>query len=196
MTDILMTGSRSIFAISFLVLFYNKQFIEKKIFNSKTVFIPVLIGLAAYIIVFFTPLGNTLIVRFDTQEDSIQARMILLDYFMNNIKTFELGGLGAATESRFLVNERNEPIILENPWIILFLEVSYIALFYLVFLAFVVLKGKYQYLFALFILVLTVFNSFGVKSNFNYMLFFLLAYAYQLKYSQQSQKSDETKLLV
>lgn len=170
---ILITGSRSMFALAILMmLFSNNRGCRLEIRELA----PKIAAVALVLALFYTPLGNTIVNRMNTVEgvQSTQARVLLVQYFLDNYKNINLRGIGSASESVKLVDSTNSIIILENPWIILFIEVSYLFLIYVVFLFFVLRKTSSRWGIYMLILAISSANSFGVKGDANYEFFFIL----------------------
>ncbi|WP_242216861.1 hypothetical protein [Bacillus cereus group sp. BfR-BA-01380] len=184
--DILLTGSRSIFVIAFMVLLYNKQVFKGGWKNAKQYLITIsVIGIAVFL-TFNTSLGSTFINRVGGASDSTQVRFMLIDYFIKHLSSFQIMGLGGASENIKIIGQFNTPIILENPWIILFFDVGYFILLYILLLIFILCRIEYKILVIIFIFALSGYNSFGVKNNANYFLFYLLTYGYILAREKKS----------
>lgn len=81
-----------------------------------------------------TSLGSTLMSRVGSASDSTEARFMLIDYFIKHLSSFQIMGLGGASENIKIIGRYNTPIILENPWIILFFDVGYFILIYILLL--------------------------------------------------------------
>ncbi|OCA87890.1 hypothetical protein A8F94_08640 [Bacillus sp. FJAT-27225] len=176
--DILLTGSRSIFIISFIVLLYNEKVFTGGWKTAKNFFFTITVLVTTVLITLNTPLGSTFINRAGSADDSANARLLLFDYFINNWTSFNLYGLGGATENIQILGKYNTPIILEIPWIMLFFDVGYFILLYILLLVLIIRKVEFKFLVIIFIIALSGFASFGVKSNVNYFLFYLLTYVY------------------
>lgn len=180
---ILLTGSRSMFFIGIIVASYEKGInIFKpstlKIIRTKLVLIVLIIA-----IVFVTPFGNIFLNRMQNAKESTLARVLLFNYFINNFRNFAINGLGYAGENiKININENkyqdNKQIILENPWIMAYIDLNFISLLYIGFLILIFWKIKEKYFFIAYILAISGFNSFGVRSPASYYLFFLLTVLY------------------
>lgn len=178
--DILLTGSRSIFIISFMVLLYNKQVFRGGWKTAKQYLITIgVIGIAV-LVTFNTPLGATFLNRVGSADDSTEARFLLMDYFVNHLFSFQIMGLGGATENIKIMGKFNNAIIPENPWIILFFDVGYFILVYILLLIFILSRIEHKLLVIILFFALSGYNSFGVKNNANYFVFYLLTYGYIL----------------
>ncbi|WP_242236342.1 hypothetical protein [Bacillus cereus group sp. BfR-BA-01316] len=184
--DILLTGSRSIFVISFMVLLYNGQSFKDGSKKIKQYFITVCVMGIAFLLTFNTSLGSTLMSRVGNAGDSTDARFMLIDYFIKHLFSFQIMGLGGASENIRIIGQYNTPIIPENPWIILFFDVGYFILFYILLLILILCRIEYKILAIIFIFALSGYNSFGVKNNANYFLFYLLTYGYILAREKKS----------
>ncbi|PFZ34343.1 hypothetical protein [Bacillus wiedmannii] len=184
--DILLTGSRSIFVISFLVLVYNEQSLKDGLKKIKQYFITLCIIGVTFLVTLSTSLGSTLMSRVGSADDSTEARVMLIDYFIKHLSSFQIMGLGGATENIIIIGRYNTPIFLENPWIILFFDVGYFILIYILLLILILCRIEYKALAIILILALSGYNSFGVKNNANYFLFYLLTYGYILAREKKS----------
>ncbi|MGG0729893.1 hypothetical protein [Bacillus paramycoides] len=184
--DILLTGSRSIFVISFLVLLYNEQGFKDGLKKIKQYFITLCIIGVTFLVTLSTSLGSTLMSRVGSADDSTEARFMLIDYFIKHLSSFQIMGLGGASENIKIIGRYNTPIILENPWIILFFDVGYFILVYILLLILILCRIEYKVLAIIFILAISGYNSFGVKNNANYFLFYLLTYGYILAKEKKS----------
>ncbi|MFC9417763.1 hypothetical protein ACIG6B_14975 [Bacillus mobilis] len=184
--DILLTGSRSIFVISFLVLLYNEQSFKNGLKKVKQYFITLCIIGVTFLVTLSTSLGSTLMSRVGSADDSTEARFMLIDYFIKHLSSFQIMGLGGASENIKIIGRYNTPIILENPWIILFFDVGYFILVYILLLVLILCRIEYKALAIILIFALSGYNSFGVKNNANYFLFYLLTYGYILAKEKKS----------
>ena len=72
-------------------------------------------------------------------------------------------GLGGASENIKIIGRYNTPIILENPWIILFFDVGYFILIYILLLILILCRIEYKVLAITLIFAISGYNSFGVK---------------------------------
>ncbi|MDG4658488.1 hypothetical protein P6P90_16445 [Ectobacillus antri] len=178
--DILLTGSRSVFLVAFMVILYNERIFKVGWKTAKHYIITIVIIAIAVLVTFNTPLGSTFLNRVGSADDSTEARFLLIDYFVNHLFSFQMMGLGGASENIRIIGKFNTPIILENPWIILFFDVGYLILLYILLLILILRKIEYKLLVIIFIFALSGYNSFGVKNNANYFLFYLLTYGYIL----------------
>lgn len=97
--DILLTGSRSIFAIAFLVLIYNEQGLKNGLNKIKQYFITLCIIGVTCLVTLSTSLGSTLMSRVGSASDSTEARFMLIDYFIKHLSSFQIMGLGGASET-------------------------------------------------------------------------------------------------
>ncbi|PGN77018.1 hypothetical protein [Bacillus cereus] len=184
--DILLTGSRSIFAIAFLVLIYNEQGLKNSLNKIKQYFITLCIIGVTCLVTLSTSLGSTLMSRVGSASDSTEARFMLIDYFIKHLSSFQIMGLGGASENIKIIGRYNTPIILENPWIILFFDVGYFILIYILLLILILCRIEYKVLAITLIFAISGYNSFGVKNNANYFLFYLLTYGYILTREKKS----------
>ncbi|GFN32768.1 hypothetical protein [Paenibacillus xylaniclasticus] len=190
MVDILLTGSRSIFIFSFLIIMYNADTFRGGWIKIKQNMIRFALIGAVFLVTFLTSLGSTFLNRISEASSSTEARLILWDYFIHRMFSLQMMGLGGATENVVILADNNNPIILENPWIILFIDVGYFIVPYIMLLWFMLKNTTNKYLLLVFILAISGFNSFGVKSNVNYYLFILFAYGYILMQHKRAQ--DDT----
>ncbi|BBH22989.1 hypothetical protein Back11_43340 [Paenibacillus baekrokdamisoli] len=194
MLDILVSGSRSIFVLSFLVLIYNDSIKEngwgfiKKYLLFLTPVILLIVGLI------FSPLGQTFLNRVNGADSSTEARYMILNYFFHHLFSFQFLGLGGATEEIVLYNSSHESVYLENPWIILFFEVGYFVFLFIYYLYLVIKKIEYKYFVIVLLIALSAMNSFGVKTIDIYSLFYLLAYFYALKVSKNPMPSIKSEV--
>jgi hypothetical protein len=191
MIDILLTGSRSMFAFAFLVILYNADSFKGDWMKVRQNLIRVVLIGAVLIVTFTTSLGSTFLSRVGGASSSTEARLILWSYFLDHMTSLQVLGLGGATASVTILGSDGNPIILENPWVILFIDVGYLMVFYILLLFFIVRKVSNKYLVLVFILATSGFNSFGVKSNVNYYLFYLLIYGYLLMQDKRAQADQE-----
>ncbi|WP_214835580.1 O-antigen ligase family protein [Exiguobacterium sp. s36] len=182
---IFLTGSRAALLIAILVMIYNEKSSNiidvKKIKSLGVSFFSLMI---ATVVLFTTSFGNTLLNRIGFEDNSSQARLILVDYFFKNLGHVSLNGLGYATENIKIKYDAYNTIILENPWIILYFDLSYFMFIYLIFLLYLIYKSRYSFLLILFVIYLSSYNSFGVKNNMNFVLYLLLAFGYFFNYQQ------------
>lgn len=178
--DTLLTGSRSIFLISFIVLFYNRHAFNGGWKTAKQYLITLSVLGITVLLTLNTSLGSTFLNRVANADGSTEARSLLIDYFIHHMLSFNMMGLGGASENIKIMGSFNTPIILEIPWIILFFEVGYFTLLYILLLIFILQKIEYKLLVIIFIIALSGYASFGVRSNANYFLFYLLTYGYIL----------------
>lgn len=166
--DILLTGSRSIFVISFLVLVYNEHSLKDGLKKIKQYSITLCTIGVTILVTLNTSLGSTLMSRVGSADDSTEARFMLMDYFIKHLSSFQIMGLGGASENINIIGRYNTPIILENPWIILFFDVGYFILVYILLLILILCRIEYKALAIILIFALSGYNSFGVKNNANY----------------------------
>ncbi|AEI39539.1 hypothetical protein [Paenibacillus mucilaginosus] len=182
--DLLLTGSRSFFLISFLVFFYSKDMFSGGLKSLKQSSLALVLSAVIGLVTLATPLGTTFLNRVGSAGDSSEARWILIDYFTKHIFSFQMMGLGGATETITLVDRFNNPVYLENPWVILFFDVGYLILLYIFLLFLILRRVQGTFLVLVMLLALSGYNSFGVRNNANFFLFYLLAYGYVLAQEQ------------
>jgi hypothetical protein len=174
--SIVMTGSRSFMIFGFISIIYNENIFrtfKNKQYNYIYASIITIICICFFIVC--TPIGRTIITRFYLASNSVEARLIVIKYFINNITNFNLHGLGSAATELILYNNIHQPIIIEIPWVILFYEVGHFVWLYVLFLGVIVVKlVRYKYFVIIFILSISTFISFGIKMPINYLLYLLL----------------------
>ncbi|WP_192896625.1 hypothetical protein [Cohnella sp. AR92] len=190
MVDLLASGSRSIFLLSFFVLLYNNSIKETgwAFFKKYLYFLVPAVLLVLGML--FSPLGQTIINRFNNAGESTQARFLFINYFLHHLFSFQMLGLGGATSTIALYNSRYEKVYLENPWIILFFEVSYFILLFLAYLYVVIRRVDFKYFVIIMLIALSAMNSFGVKTIDIYALFYLLAYFFAHRQARLGSKSS------
>ena len=191
---ILSTGSRAAFVISILSIismYYNFQMnTVKKIKTTIALFVLVTI---CSIIVIYSPAGNTLKNRFSTAGDSTKLRIHSIQLSQTLIKeNFFMGdGMGNSfTKSMEMLGEFSGAGF-ENPWLMLVSDVGFITSFLYFCIIFMVFKenrshmtidtlSKYSLIaFMSFVLMCSIFNSFGTRNTLNFLLWFIIAIIYK-----------------
>lgn len=193
---IVLTGSRSFAAVGVLVIVFDsgQRFVENKSWREYAVRF-LLTGSCA-LVIFFTPLGSTLTTRLVSEDISTQPRLVLADYFVKNLAGLSIQGLGASTDNMHLYTEKGQRIILENPWIILFFDMSWLALIYLFFLVSAIKEIDYKLSVLFLVLGLSASNSFGVRSTANYFLYFLISYCYAAHVNKHKEGISNCKAVI
>jgi hypothetical protein len=188
---IMVTGSRASFVIGIaaVCLFYV---LKKDTYIGQLSRFGAIMGLLIVVLVllFTTPLGQTIVDRFTTAEGSTLVRFISLGYLADSLMNPSLlgngfGGSGDLSASVFHTTDYG----FENPWLLIILDLGIVlALVYLVIVFYVHLRtiryGNIRkdaisrlYFVSLLSCQLTffMFNSFGTRSTLNYLFWFVAA---------------------
>lgn len=178
---ILATGSRSMFALAVLLIIFSHSSNIKKKFSKDIIFKGISLGVVLMLV--FSPIGNTFLNRLDSADNSTQARIILINYFMNNLKSFKVHGLtyGSTALQNVLVTENNENVIPENPYILLFIDLSYLSLLYFAYIIALLFKIHNKINVIVLIIAFGTYNSFSVKGTLNSLFFFIIILSFLYK---------------
>lgn len=189
---ILVTGSRSGFILGVIVILLCNMDITLNIFKLyKTLFIFIFIILLFYFVLFYSPLGQTLLPRFHVSHKSTLVRLTTLKNCFPIIKSSLLlgKGMGLSFElSSELLGEKG--IGFENPWIMLIADVGFITAMIYIFTIFLVVFSTIRFMkskninrgiflsFASILLAMSFFNSFGDRNTLNVLLWFNISLLY------------------
>jgi hypothetical protein len=177
---ILATGSRSIFLLSILLIIFNFNKVQMKNIGKDLIF--KIIALISVAVLVFSPLGNTFLERLDSGTESTEARIILINYFVDNLKSFKINGLTYGNSTLQLKTSDNHNVIPENPYILLFIDLSYLSLLYFVYLFLIIKKVDNKISILIMMVALGTYNSFSVKNTVNSLFFFVIILSFLYKY--------------
>jgi hypothetical protein len=177
---ILATGSRSMFLLSILLIIFNFNKFQIKNIGKDLIF--KIIALISVAVLVFSPLGNTFLQRLDSGTESTEARIILINYFVDNLKSFKINGLTYGNSTLQLKTSDNHNVIPENPYILLFIDLSYLSLLYFVYLFLIIKKVDNKISILIMMVALGTYNSFSVKNTVNSLFFFVIILSFLYKY--------------
>lgn len=194
--SILATGSRSMFLMAILLMIFNYKKVNGKGLGKEIILKA--ISIITICILVFSPLGNTFLERLDSQEESTEARIILIDYFVNNLKSFKVHGLtyGTRTLENVLKTTENHNVIPENPYILLFIDLSYLSLLYFIYLLFIIIKLDNKSNILVLLLAFGTYNSFSVKGTTNSLFFYILILSILYKFSLSVNNSQSKNIVM
>lgn len=183
----MLSQTRSIMVILVIYVLLTEMipFIKRYKGNMKTL----VIGLAAAgtalstvaVGILLSPVGQRLMARFESDSGSANARIIHLEYFFDNMFSMPLLGIGAFADSIVLLDENNNPVIAEVPWITLYFEVGIFLLLLLAFLFFIIKVGKLKLEMLVLLVAYTPYTTLTGKTQCFFLLYILAIYSIWLK---------------
>jgi len=191
---ILTTGSRVAFVLTIFAIVICTLRIKVNFINYNKLFaILCVITISIYLLLFISPLGRTLLIRFSEGYTSTSIRVggiNNLPYIIKNHFVHGIGlGLSYEVSSSFL---KYEHIDFENPWIMMITDVGLITSLLYIFVILCIIRNMIKYVrfirclpfiiisFALILIMCSSFDSFGYRNNLNFLLWFNIGLFYSI----------------
>lgn len=189
---ILGTGSRvslviGVFFIFYFHVFFNKKHAQGKS-NFKNIISVFVIFVATVIVIMYSNFGDVLLKRFFEDEASSMVRVVALQYFFDNWTSFLFHAMGIGGSSEISFDIMGTAVSFEIPWLLILADTGVIPLLMYLYSLFLPIKeyiknrniyGRVLIIsYTLLMISATAYSSFGVKSQFNYIVFGTIACIY------------------